>query len=487
MKAARMAALLPAMMGLAYAACGGKVIESQEGNPGGSFGASGGVGVCLTCGGGGSGGFGGQGGGGGFGGSEGMMGGGSGGSVGGSGAQSTVDSGSNDSSGGDVSPADSGVEIGDACTPGTQQCSGGGAVQICNGNGEWGNTWTCTTGTCSEGACTGSTAGTTNLSCAAGGPGMTNCGPGGSGTESCCTSLEVPGGTYYRTYNLEGSTSGPPDGGWYETDPATISGFRLDKYDVTVGRFRQFVAAWNNGAGYTPAMGSGKHTHLNGGKGLVNVGTAGGYEPGWVTTDSSNISPTTANLLTYCNDIGTLVGTAGTWTNTASTQENLPINCVNWFESYAFCIWDGGFLPSEAEWEYAAAGGSEQLVFPWGSAAPDTSNQYAIYDCNYPPGSDGCSGVTNIAPVGTASAGAGAWGQLDLAGNVFQWNLDWYQDYVACTDCSNLSPILSPLSSRVIHGGFFYGSPMNLLPPLRVYVPPAYGEYYLGFRCARTP
>jgi len=47
-----------------------------------------------------------------------------------------------------------------------------------------------------------------------------------------------------------------------------VGDFKLDKYEVTVGRFRQFVAAWNGGAGYTPPAGSGKHTHLNGGNGL---------------------------------------------------------------------------------------------------------------------------------------------------------------------------------------------------------------------------
>ena len=90
------------------------------------------------------------------------------------------------------------------------------------------------------------------------------------------------------------------------------------------------------------------------------------------------MSPTSANLAS-CSPYST-------WTNTASTQENLPINCVNWWESYAFCIWDGGFLPSESEWEYAAAGGSQQREYPWGSAAPGTGNQYAI--CQY--GIDNC-------------------------------------------------------------------------------------------------
>ena len=118
---------------------------------------------------------------------------------------------------------------------------------------------------------------------------------------SCCTSPLVHGGTYYRTYDSagrNGQDAGPSaDGGWPdEADPATVSGFRLDKYLVTVGRFRQFVEAWNGGAGYLPAAGSGKHTHLNGGQGLANSGAAGTYETGWVATDDSNIEPTDANL-----------------------------------------------------------------------------------------------------------------------------------------------------------------------------------------------
>jgi len=60
----------------------------------------------------------------------------------------------------------------------------------------------------------------------------------GAAGESCCTSPEVTGGTFYRTYTNDGS--GPTA----EADPATVSSFRLDKYDVTVGRFRQFVSAW---------------------------------------------------------------------------------------------------------------------------------------------------------------------------------------------------------------------------------------------------
>jgi formylglycine-generating enzyme required for sulfatase activity len=148
----------------------------------------------------------------------------------------------------------------------TASMSGSGAVGAGAGSGS-----TSATGSSSSGAGTGATpdsaadGGTDDASaptcalgpsaalppsCASGGPGMTNCGA----CESCCTSLEVPGGAFYRTYDLDPTLGGAnwiaPDGGATGlADLATISTFVLDKYDVTVGRFREFVNAWNGGVG----------------------------------------------------------------------------------------------------------------------------------------------------------------------------------------------------------------------------------------------
>lgn len=312
-------------------------------------------------------------------------------------------------------------------------------------------------------------------SCSAGGPGLTNCGPG----ESCCASLEVPGGTFYRTYkNAGGVLTG-------EADPASVTGFRLDKYLVTVGRFRQFVAAWNGGAGWMPQGGSGKHAHLNGGKGLS--ATTGGFETGWLATNDTAIAPTNANLACSGALVSNLApgSTYATWTPSAGTQENLPITCENWYEAYAFCIWDEGFLPSEAELGYAAAGGSAQLQYPWGGTDPATGNEYAIYGCWFKSDSGLCTGVDSLAPVGTASLGAGMWGHLDLAGSVWEWTLDSYAAYVTpCMDCANLTTTLSLKATR---GGDFNRGTTDF-PPARHSDPPAdNGAYAYGFRCARTP
>jgi formylglycine-generating enzyme required for sulfatase activity len=260
-------------------------------------------------------------------------------------------------------------------------------------------------------------------------------------------------------------------------DPATVTSFRLDKYDVTVGRFRQFVAAWNDGAGYTPPPGSGKHSHLNGGRGLENVAASGSYETGWLVADNAKLAPTVANLTSCGYD---------EWTDTSGPHELQPMSCVNWYEAYAFCIWDGGFLPSEAEWEYAAAGGSEQRAYPWGDEPPGAGNDYAIYNCQYPDGGQSCSDTSNIAPVGTAALGQGLWGQLDLVGNMNQWNLDWWSSPYGdpCRDCANLSET----SQRVLRGGYFGANAASyLVPPYRDFDDPADRYFGIGFRCARAP
>ena len=58
-------------------------------------------------------------------------------------------------------------------------------------------------------------------------------------------------------------------------------------------------------------------------------------------------------------------GALSTWLDNAG-HELHPINCVTFYVSYAFCIWDGGRLPTEAEFEFAAAGGSDDRLYPWG-------------------------------------------------------------------------------------------------------------------------
>jgi len=144
-------------------------------------------------------------------------------------------------------------------------------------------------------------------SCRVAGAGTSRC---GASAESCCVSPSLPAGTYDRTYTNDGTAVTG------RADPAQLSAFRLDTYLVTVGRFRQFVAA--TVAGWAPAPGSGKHTHLNGGQGLANSGGPG-YEPGWDDVDASFLASTDAEWTSRLN----CVPSFQTWTDTVG-HESLP-------------------------------------------------------------------------------------------------------------------------------------------------------------------
>jgi sulfatase modifying factor 1 len=277
------------------------------------------------------------------------------------------------------------------------------------------------------------------------------CGPTSDG--DCCASPLVSGGMFYR--------------GTDTSYPATVSDFRLDKYEVTVGRFRKFKAAWDGG--WRPAAGAGRHTHLNGGAGLN--ATAGGNEPGWDTAWEANVDPSDAAR--------SALNTA--WTTSPGPNESRPSNYVNWHELAAFCIWDGGFLPSEAEWEYAAAGGDDERTYPWGEDVP--TQNLAVYDC-LGDGDAQCS-PADLLEVGSRPLGDGRYGQSDLGGSLREWVLDWFADPLttSCDDCTNVTAA----SDSGLRGGGWTNDDINLPAADRHFREPIERDYGLGGRCARTP
>jgi formylglycine-generating enzyme required for sulfatase activity len=294
---------------------------------------------------------------------------------------------------------------------------------------------------------------------------------GGVGPSDCCGSFGVKGGSFDRSY--DGVSTG------IATNPnytATVNDFRLDAYEVTVGRFRAFVSA-----GYMPPAGSGKHAYLSGGAGLTNVGggDAGASEPGWSTSWDANLETSAADWNTALSG-ASCPGTM--WTNAAAGNEHRPINCVTWYEAYAFCIWDGGFLPSEAEWNYAAAGGSQQRAYPW-SGLTDAGTTSTAIDCGHANYNKPCSPAPN--DVGSQSPlGDGRFGQADLAGNVSEWTLDSFAAYVTpCVDCSNVAPLGSPVQ----RGGSYNGVALSVLASYRASGSPSTRDGSVGFRCARAP
>ena len=278
------------------------------------------------------------------------------------------------------------------------------------------------------------------------------------GGVSCCESLAVPGGTF-----LQGS----PDSdtaAFADEKPertVTVSSYSLDKYEVTVGRFRKFVEGWDYGA---PPAGAGAHPRIAG--------------SGWRSAWNKRLPKDPADFESKLACANT-----ATWTLSKGAEDSiLPINCVSWYDAFAFCAWDGGRLPTEAEWEYAAAGGDENREYPWGSQA--LSDDLAVYKCDF--GNAGTPGdcyTDDIAPVGSKPLGADRWGHLDLAGSMWEWGLDVYDDYpeVGSKDYANTADV----AIRVLRGGSWFLSDDDLRAANRNNYAPSVRNGSVGFRCAR--
>ncbi len=276
------------------------------------------------------------------------------------------------------------------------------------------------------------------------------------GTQSidCCASPLVAGGLFNRSNDVQ--------------YPATVSDFRLDAFEVTVGRFRRFVAAGYGTQVKPPASGVGSHPTI----------ASSGWNDAW----NAGLPASTSALVTAikCNS------TYQTWTDTPSTQENLPVNCLTWYIAFSFCAWDGGRLPTEAEWNYAAAGGGEQRSYPWSVPPSSTTidNSYAAYNCMGDGSGPGICSVADLRRVGSyAPKGNGKWGHADLSGNVQEWLLDYRAEYpLPCDDCANLLPAAERAERN---WGWASSSPETT--DQRNGDPPGFTNENVGVRCARQP
>jgi hypothetical protein len=109
----------------------------------------------------------------------------------------------------------------------------------------------------------------------------------------------------------------------------SLSPFLMDKFEVTVGRFRNFSNAYNDWreAG-NPASGAGAHPETE--------GSGWNRDPAWESDLAGGAAVLKLNLACNANQ--------QTWTDEPGNNELRPINCVSWYEAFAFCIWDEGRL-----------------------------------------------------------------------------------------------------------------------------------------------
>lgn len=250
--------------------------------------------------------------------------------------------------------------------------------------------------------------------------------------------VKIPGGAFVMGSN-EGDDERPPH-------EVTVAPFEIDATEVTVARYRGCVERGQ----CTPAVAP------------VGWGKNAFERDRWAK---------------FCN-------------YDQPDRLNHPINCVDYDQATAYCLAAGRRLPTEQEWEYAARGGDEERVFPWGDERPSARRLNACgSECvamharmgrgvRATPVYAGDDGFATTAPVGSFLEGASKQGVLDMAGNVAEWTSSHHCPY-ARPDCGRQAVVIRG-------GGWRDGKRFYLRAAARA----GFGGGWvdnadIGFRCAR--
>ncbi|MBN2147973.1 MAG: SUMF1/EgtB/PvdO family nonheme iron enzyme [Anaerolineales bacterium] len=168
----------------------------------------------------------------------------------------------------------------------------------------------------------------------------------------------------------------------------------------------------------------------------------------------------------------------GSW-QPDSGYEDLPVVEVTWYAARAYCEWLGGRLPTEAEWEKAARGTLEGAKYPWGDSPADCE-----------PGSTSGAQTKECDPksaVPVGRYGANWYGLYDMAGNVWEWVMDWYSESYYTESPGTNPPGPETGDSRVLRGGSWSNLSQYALVYQRFSYQPEESTVNFGFRCAFSP
>jgi sulfatase modifying factor 1 len=193
-------------------------------------------------------------------------------------------------------------------------------------------------------------------------------------------------------------------------------------------------------------------------------------------------------------DGGALVGDAWTLVSGASWRHPLgtghpaarhdhPVTQVSWNDAVAYCAYRGKRLPTEAEWEHAARGASNNRSrYAWGDELQhDHVHKANTWQGTFPIHNTVEDGFLLTSPVG--AFGETSLGLTDIGGNVWEWTGDWYRPYGQ--DYAHFVPTAT--SERVQRGGSFLCNTSwchGYRVSARGHSTPETSLFHVGFRCA---
>jgi formylglycine-generating enzyme required for sulfatase activity len=183
----------------------------------------------------------------------------------------------------------------------------------------------------------------------------------------------------------------------------------------------------------------------------------------------------------FCKEQGIIIPDDEGW-----GRDKRPVINISWEDAMTYCQWLSqkigcNFkLPTESQWEKAARG-TDGRTYPWGDSLPSGNKANFADNITTPNEQNGkvYKKSKYTTPIGSYPEGSSPYGVLDMAGNVYEWGLDWYS-LSSSPKKNSRGPEKG--TYRVLRGGSWYGSSQCLRTTFRTSAKPTSRYFHIGFR-----